>query len=95
MIILDLHPWVAKGAEYLSLSRDDKAAILWNKITEDQTPNPNPGSEDDFFLLTDLSPIFDEWGDEFECRIKTAHSLGNVGKVRWIDLGGHDYTGIF
>ena len=54
MIILDLHPWVAKGAEYLSLSRVDKAAILWDKITEDQTPNQNPGDLDnDFFLMTD------------------------------------------
>jgi len=30
-----------------------------------------------------------------ECRKKTVHQLGNVGKVQWEDLGGHDYTGIF
>jgi len=36
-IILSLHPWVAKGAAYESLDREEKAQILWNKITEDNT----------------------------------------------------------
>lgn len=39
--------------------------------------------------------VFDERGDEFDCRHKTVHSQGNVGKVFWVDEGGHDYTGIF
>ena len=36
-LILSLHPWVAKGAAYESLDREEKAYILWNKITEDNT----------------------------------------------------------
>lgn len=28
-------------------------------------------------------------------RHKTVHSQGNVGKVFWVDEGGHNYTGIF
>ena len=43
----------------------------------------------------DLDPVFDEIGDEFDCREKTVHSQGNTGKAVWKDLGGHDYTGIF
>ena len=92
-IILSLHPWVAKGADYLSLDREEKAYILWNKIVEDNTiqeaQDPNEG-----FKL-DLDSIFDEIGDEVDCRIKAFHSQGNVGKAEWRNLGGHAYTGIF
>merc|ERR1711902_239587 len=28
-------------------------------------------------------------------RQKYIHSVGTVGKVEWIDMGGHPYTGIF
>ena len=48
-IILSLHPWVAKGKEYLSLHRLQKELILWNKIIADRTTNPNPAGELDFF----------------------------------------------
>ena len=33
-VILKHHPWVAKGADYLSLMRHQKLNILWDKITE-------------------------------------------------------------
>lgn len=33
-IILNHHPWVAKGTEYLNLSREEKADIIWEKVTE-------------------------------------------------------------
>ena len=45
--------------------------------------------------------VFDTKGDEFDCswfygcRDKTIHSVGNVGKVKWISTGDHTYTGIF
>ena len=42
-----------------------------------------------------MSTVFDEHGDEMECRNKTLHSQGNVGKVFWVDEGNHKYTGIF
>lgn len=91
-IILDYHPWVAKGQEYLNLDRHDKLDILWYMITDDDTP-VEEASED--FFLTDMAGVFDEMGDEFDCRRKTAHQFGNVGKVRWVDVEGHNYTGIF
>lgn len=43
----------------------------------------------------EVDSVFDEWGDELECRKKGIHSQGNIGKARWEDLGGHKYTGIF
>ena len=33
-IIVDHHPWVAKGPHYISLTREEKADIIWDKITE-------------------------------------------------------------
>lgn len=33
-VILKHHPWVAKGADYLSLTRHQKLNILWDKIME-------------------------------------------------------------
>lgn len=49
---------------------------------------------DEFFKI-DVDAVYDEFGDEFDCRLKTVHSQGNVGKAEWRDLGGHEYTGIF
>merc|ERR1711997_915247 len=93
-IILSLHPWVAKGKEYLSLHRLEKELILWNKIIADRTTNPNPAGELDFFDI-DLVGVFDEFGDEFDCRHKTVHPQGNVARAEWRNLGGDDYTGVF
>lgn len=39
--------------------------------------------------------MFDESGDQFDCRIKTAHQQGSIGKAEWVSLGNHSYTGIF
>ena len=40
-IILSLHPWEAKGKQYLSLDREEKDQILWSKIIADRTVNPH------------------------------------------------------
>ena len=93
-IILSLHPWVAKGKKYLSLSRGAKEVILWNKIIADTTTNPNPSTMLESFDI-DVAGVFDEFGDELGCRNKTLHQLGNIAKAEWINLGGHDYTGVF
>lgn len=65
---------------------------MWNKITADRTTNTNINQE---FFDIDLTGVFDEFGDEFDCRHKTVHPVGNVGKAEWRNLGGHSYTGIF
>lgn len=38
---------------------------------------------------------FDEQGDEFDCRVKTFHGVGNTAKCTWVSLGDHQYTGMF
>ena len=86
-----------KGDAYIPLSRQAKSDKIWAKITE------NSKSGDWHFvetLFVGQNESFDTLGDEFDCgftgcRDKTIHSVGNVGKVQWIDLGGHPYSGIF
>ena len=39
--------------------------------------------------------MFDEWGDENDCRKKTAHANGSVAKAVWENVPGHTYTGMF
>ena len=92
-VVLNYHPWVAKGPEYIKMSRTDKADILWSKITESNEIGEVVDIKEGFFI--DSATAFDEWGDEIECRKKAIHSQGNVGKATWEDLGGHKYTGIF
>jgi len=92
-VILSLHPWVAKGVVYEGLDREEKADILWNKITEDDTIQPAVDRSE--FFKIDTDSMYDEFGDEFDCRVKSIHSQGNVGKAEWRNLGGHSYTGIF
>lgn len=46
-------------------------------------------------LKIDPQLVFDEEGDEFDCRYKANHGIGNVAKVFWVDGGNHDYTGMF
>lgn len=84
---------MAKGPAYENLDREEKADILWDKITEDYTTQAFVPMEEFFKIDTDA--VYDEFGDEFDCRLKTVHSQGNVGKAEWRDLGGHEYTGIF
>jgi hypothetical protein len=43
----------------------------------------------------DLVGVFDEFGDEFDCRPKNAHPQGQVAKAEWRNLGGHAYTGVY
>jgi len=93
-IMVQYHPWVAKSQGYIDLSRQDKSRILWDKITEDATMGPN---EPYGFFKIDLNTIFDYKGDEYDCRYKTTHGQGNVGKVAWVPLSDvdHEYTGLY
>ena len=83
---------MAKGKQYLSLDREEKGQILWNKIIADRRTNWNVAL--DFFDI-DFAGVFNEFGDENDCRDKTAHQQGNVARAEWRNLGGHDYTGVF
>ena len=86
-----------KGDEYISLTRQAKSDKIWGKITENSEMGKWHFTET---LFVGQNEVFDTAGDEFDCswtgcRNKTIHSQGNVGKVEWIDLGNHPYTGIF
>lgn len=91
-IMIQYHPWAANGPGYLKLSRKEKSRILWDKIKEDATQGPINTMG---FFKINLNSIFNEWGDEYDCRNKTTHGKGNVGKVEWISLKNHNYTGMF
>ena len=70
-MILTEHPWVAKGPEYLRLPKQEKAAILMDKImASDEIGTRTPFSS---LIFVDFDNVFDESGDQFDCRIKTAH----------------------
>ena len=73
-IILKYHPWEAKGPTYLKLSRSKKDEIIWDKIMED-TNMAEPVPIEEFFSI-DMYSVFDEIGDEIDCRRKTKHSQG-------------------
>lgn len=64
-IIINYHPWTAKGPDYISMSRDEKQGIIWDKITEDDMTAPASSRDD--FLAADENSFYDEWGDELEC----------------------------
>jgi hypothetical protein len=92
-IVLQHHPWTAKGPSYLKLSSAEKGAILWDKIREDDTMQEAVPIEE--FFKIDMHSVFDEIGDEMDCRLKTKHSQGQVSKVAWVSTKDHLYTGIF
>ena len=70
---------MAKGFDYLALDRQSKAEILWTKIGENNLIGAaTPPSEQ---LKVPVATAFDEYGDEFDCRLKTIHQQGNVGKA--------------
>jgi len=85
------------GKEYLAQSRQTKSDQIWAKVTE----NAKSGSWHlAGALIVSEDPVFDTVGDELECgwtgcRNKTIHAQGSVGKIKWVDLGGHPYTGMF
>jgi len=86
-----------KGDAYIALSREAKSDKIWAKVSE----NPKSGSWHFLETLTTSQvPVWKTLGDEFDCgftgcRNKTIHSVGNVGKIHWKDLGNHPYTGMF
>ena len=86
-----------KGDDYISLSRQEKSDKIWGKVTENSKSGRWHFAQT---LFVGQKEVFNTKGDEFDCgltgcRNKTIHSVGNVGKVEWVDLGNHPYTGIF
>ena len=64
-----------------------------DKISEDNTVQKEQSNIGAMSL--DMDVVFDEFGDEFDCRSKYTHSQGNIGKATWVSKGQHPYTGMF
>merc|ERR1712051_315664 len=79
------------------MTRQEKSDKIWAKVTENNKSGKWHFAQT---LFVGQKEVFETKGDEFDCgwtgcRNKTIHSIGNVGKIQWIDQGGHPYTGIF
>ena len=82
---------------YISQTRQAKSDQIWAKVTAN---TKSGGTHYTGALIVDEMPVFDTPGDELACywngcRNKTIHPQGVVGKVQWVDFGGHPYTGMF
>ena len=85
------------GPEYLSMSAQAKSDKIWARVAESEVSGSWHFAQT---LIISQAPVFDTPGDELPCtsngcRVKTIHSQGNVAKIQWVDLGGHNYTGMF
>ena len=74
---------------------------MWKKLSEDQTRGHYPSTMELGTIFTyDVSKTYNFKGDElpksyFGERKKLIHSVGTVGKVKFVSNGWHDYSGIF
>jgi len=96
------YPWECKGPEYNALPAADKLQRIWENCAFDETSQDWAGAaEIGLMMLESMCPTFNTEGDQlppgtvYGTRGKYIHSVGVVGKVEWVDLGGHPYTGIF
>ena len=86
------HNWATKGPQYLALPRAAKQETIWHQVTADsQSGQWHSGRH----FEVEPRAAFDEQGDEFDCRVKTFHCVGNTAKCTWVSLGDHQYTGMF
>ena len=89
--------WQCKGPEYIALPASTKLDQIWENCAEDQTSAPWMSKlEVGDIMFESMCPTFNTEGDELPLlRRKFIHTVGTVGKVEWVDMGGHPYTGIF
>ena len=85
------------GVKYLQLSAKDKLKIIIKNCLENTTPADWFSTFKMLGLFTQsMCPTLTHRGDEMmEDRNKYIHTVGAVAQVKWEDLGGHNYTGIF
>lgn len=89
---------------YRDLSSQQKQDLLWDEITKSHDIDPLPqvaGNSLKEVLeklkgLFNLSPTFDHTGDELpDGRVKIIHANGSVGKIAFIPVPNHPFTGIY
>jgi hypothetical protein len=90
-----------RSQDYFDLSAAEKHDQLWNHIMADTESAEFPGSlEIAGIFLESMQPTFTTKGDAmksgwFSQRYKYIHTVGAVGKVRFVPQPGHSYSGIF
>ena len=83
---------------YLALPAAVKADRIWSNCLADTRPARwyNPLEVLALGATESMCPTYFTPGDELRSgRKKIIHNVGVVGRVKWIDRGGHPYTGIF
>ena len=86
---------------YLGKTAAQKSADIWTNITANTTSQ----SWYNVFQLAGLfaeneDPTFSTKGDQMPSaglgiRDKLIHSVGTIGKIKWVSKGTHPYTGLF
>merc|ERR1712130_733564 len=94
--------WQCNGPDYIALPAATKLDQIWENCAADQTSAPWLSMlEVGEIMFESMCPTFNTEGDQLplgwtgNVRQKYIHSVGTVGKVEWVDMGGHPYTGIF
>ncbi len=89
---------------YQTLPAEEKRDLLWSEINKSHNEEPLPPLSGSSFMdllhklkgLFNLSPAFDHVSDELpEGRLKIIHTNGTVGKIAFVPVAGHPFTGIY
>jgi hypothetical protein len=90
------------SAEYLAKTAQQKQAELWAEITSDTSSGKFPSAlELPGVFVESMEPTFTGKGDAmpsgalYGSRTKYIHSVGTVGKVKFVPVAGQPYSGIF
>lgn len=90
--------------DYQSFSSEQKQTILWQNhyLSHLKTPLPKLVKNDFWHVLSllkglfSLAPSFDYVSDEMpKKRVKIIHANGSLGKIAFVAVGDHPYTGIY
>ena len=94
--------WQCNGPDYIALPAATKLDYVWENCADDQSSAPWMSMlEIGEIMFESMCPTFNSEGDQMplgwtgNVRQKYIHTVGAVGKVEWVDMGGHPYTGIF
>jgi hypothetical protein len=90
--------------DYKELSAEEKRNVLWDEISKSHEEDPLPQISGTNFSevlkklkgLFNLSPTFDYSSDELpQGSVKIIHANGAVGKVAFVPVADHPFTGIY
>ena len=91
------------SSEYLVSDASAKKDALWAQVIADKNSGSFPNAlELPGIFLESMAPTFTTKGDEMpkelfglKTRTKYIHSVGTVGKVKFVSSGNHPFTGVW